>query len=74
MKTSNAYKQIKVYPLTQLEEAIQTAAKLNKEVDVKRGNCSNDEDDIIFLEEARHLLTDKEMDYANYMPEDNVSK
>ena len=42
METSNAYKQIKVYPQSRLEEAIQMVAKLNKEVDVQRGNCGKD--------------------------------
>jgi len=43
METSNAYKQIKVYPQLRLEEAIQIVAKLNKEVDVQQGQHTNSE-------------------------------
>ncbi len=68
------YKQIKVYPLSQLEEAIQVAAQLNKKVDVGRGNCEEEELTETFVEEARYLLTSKQMDYSNYIPEDDVSE
>ena len=68
------YKQIKVYPLTKLEEAVQAAAGLNKEVDVQRGNCGKDEPIETFLDEARYLLTSEETDYSNYVPEDDVSE
>lgn len=74
METSNAYKQIKVYPQSMLEEAIQMVAKLNKEVDVRRGNCGKDEPVETFLDEARYLLTSEEMDYSNYVPEDDCSE
>lgn len=74
METSNAYKQIKVYPQSRLEEAIQMVAKLNKEVDVQRGNCGKDEPIETFLDEARYLLTSEETDYSNYMPEDDFSE
>ena len=74
METSNAYKQIKVYPLTKLEEAVQAAAGLNKKVDISRGNCKEDELVETFVEEARYLLTSKQMDYSNYVPEDDVSE
>ena len=65
------YKQIKVYPLTKLEEAVQAAAGLNKKVDISRGNCKEDELVETFVEEARYFLTSKQMDYANYVPEDS---
>ena len=68
------YKQIKVYPLTKLEEAVQAAAGLNKKVDISRGNCGKDEPIETFLEEARYLLTSEETDYSNYMPEDDFSE
>ena len=62
---------ILVYPIELLEQAIYAAAHQNHEQDKKIAEVGEtikltDE----HLAEARHLLTSKEMDYANYVPED----
>ena len=62
---------ILVYPSELLEQAVYAAAHQNHEQDKKIAEVGEtikltDE----HLAEARHLLTSEEMDYANYVPED----
>ena len=62
---------ILVYPIELLEQAVCAAARQNHEQDKKIAEVG---ETIVLtdehLAEARHLLTSEEMDYANYVPED----
>lgn len=60
---------IKFYKQEELEQAIEAAAKQNQHRDILLGLTRKRDGLEQYLEEARHLLTSAEMDYANYIPQ-----